>query len=217
VEFTIGALVFLTATFGVLEFSRLLWIHNALSDAARRAARYAVNHPSAEIAAVKNIAIYGNAEGTGTTLVNNLDAAEINVEYTNSSITEVFGYPDGSVSVTITNYQFQFVVPLFATTLTMPDYRTTLTAESAGMIPPDIGGSPTPTPSPTPVPTATPVPTPTPAPTPAPTPKPTPAPTPAATPTPAPTPPSCKKGQVPAIAGCVCRPPMRVNGSGKCN
>ncbi|MBA3240916.1 MAG: pilus assembly protein, partial [Acidobacteria bacterium] len=179
VEFTIGALVFLTATFGVLEFSRLLWTHNALSDAARRAARYAVNHPSAELAAVKNIAIYGNIEGTGTTLVNNLDAAEVDVEYTNSSITGVFGYPDGSVSVTITNYQFQFVVPLFSTTLSMPDYRTTLTAESAGMIPPDIGPSTTPTPTPTPTVTPTPVPTATP--TPAPTPTPTPAPT--ATPT----------------------------------
>jgi len=48
----------------------------------------------------------------------------------------------------------------------MPDYRTTLTAESAGEIPDDIGATPepTPTPGPTPVPT--------PAPTPAPTPKP---------------------------------------------
>ena len=35
VEFAIGALVFFTATFGVLEFSRLLWTHNALNDAAR--------------------------------------------------------------------------------------------------------------------------------------------------------------------------------------
>src|SRR2546423_1174121 len=43
VEFTIGALVFLTAIFGVLEFSRLLFTHNALSDSVRRAARYAVS------------------------------------------------------------------------------------------------------------------------------------------------------------------------------
>ena len=65
VEFTIGALVFLTAIFGVLDFSRLLWTHNALSDSVRRAARYAVSHASADETTVKNIAVYGNAEGTG--------------------------------------------------------------------------------------------------------------------------------------------------------
>ena len=51
VEFTIGALVFLTAIFGVLEFSRLLFTHNALSDSVRRAARYAVSHASARMQA----------------------------------------------------------------------------------------------------------------------------------------------------------------------
>ncbi len=44
VEFAIAALVFLTAVFAVIEFGRLLWVHNALTDAARRGARYAVNH-----------------------------------------------------------------------------------------------------------------------------------------------------------------------------
>ena len=72
VEFTIGALVFLTATFGVLEFSRLLWTHNALSDAARRGARYAVTHPSADESAVKNIVVYGNEAGSGNPIVQNL-------------------------------------------------------------------------------------------------------------------------------------------------
>ena len=46
VEFAIGATVFLMVMFAVLEFGRALWIHNALSDAARRAARYAVNQPA---------------------------------------------------------------------------------------------------------------------------------------------------------------------------
>ena len=46
VEFAIGATVFLTAMFAVIEFGRALWTHNALADAARRAARYAVNQPA---------------------------------------------------------------------------------------------------------------------------------------------------------------------------
>lgn len=218
VEFTVGALVFLTATFGVLELSRLLWTHNALSDAARRAARYAVNqanpadaNPEAapvNIEAVKRVAVYGNPEGTGEPVVNGLEVDDVSVDYTNSTVTGVFGYPDGSVSVSITGYEFAFVVPLLATTISMPDYATTLTAESAGMIPENItpGGSPTPTPAPTPGPTATPTPTP----------APTPTATPTATPTPAPTPPTCKRGQN-VSTGCVCKAPMRVNGSGKCN
>lgn len=226
VEFTIGALVFLTATFAVLEFSRLLWTHNALSDAARRGARYAVNNSEAGETAVKNIVVYGNPEGSGAELLYGLDTTKVDVEYKNSTVTGVFSYPDGEVTVSVTGFQFNFVVPMFGTTISMPDYRTTLTAESAGTIPPAITPTPGPTPSPTPTPppTPTPAPTPTPSatPTPAPTATPTPAPTatptpaPTATPTPAPTPRSCNKGENPASAGCVCRPPMGVNGSGKC-
>ena len=48
VEFAIGATVFLTATFGIIEFGCLLWTHKALADAARRGARYAVTHPATD-------------------------------------------------------------------------------------------------------------------------------------------------------------------------
>jgi len=166
VEFAIGAAVFLTATFGVLEFSRLLWTHNALSDAARRAARYAVNHASTDETAVKNVAVYGNPEGEGNALVTGLQPENVTVAYTNSPVTGIFGYPGGSVAVGIDNYQFRFVVPFLTRTLTLPDYTTTLPAESSGMIPPDVtptpepGGTPTPTPMPTPGTTPTPEPTP---------------------------------------------------------
>ncbi|HYY97596.1 MAG TPA: TadE family protein [Pyrinomonadaceae bacterium] len=234
VEFTIGALVFLTAIFGVLEVSRLLWTHNALSDATRRGARYAVAHESAVDYEVQNMAVYGNPEGTGEPLVFGLTDDKVNVHYEPSPVTGVFGYPGGSVTVSITDFQFDFVVPFVGTSITMPDYHTTLTAESAGQVPDDIGPSPTPTPSatptplpsatptpsttPTPGPTATPTPgpsaTPTPAPTPTPTPKPTPTPTPTPSPTPTP-PPTCKRGQN-VSTGCVCKPPFKVNGSGKC-
>ncbi len=45
VEFSIAATVFLTVMFGVIEFGRALWTHNALADAARKGARYAVVNP----------------------------------------------------------------------------------------------------------------------------------------------------------------------------
>jgi len=131
VEFAIGATVFVTALFAVLEFGRALWVHNALTDAARRGARYAVVNSNADSAAVKNVVVYGNPAGTGTPLINNLSTAKVNVNYS------TFGVGEGTVEVSITNYQFQFVVPLIGTTINMPAYRTTLIGESAGYIPAD--------------------------------------------------------------------------------
>jgi len=144
VEFAIGASVFLMAMFAVIEFGRALWVHNALADAARRAARYAVNQPASSPLAgvpttganvgpsvmdIKRVGVYGNPAGTGAAMVNNLTTDNIDVTYSN------FGVGQGSVAVTITNYQHQFVVPIIGTTITMPNYQTTLTGESAGAIP----------------------------------------------------------------------------------
>lgn len=132
VEFAIGATVFITAMFAVLEFGRALWVHNALSDAARRGARYATLNTSASSAQVKNVVIYGNPNGTGLPMLNNLSAANVDVSYNG------FGLNNGTVSVSITDYQFQFVIPIVGTSITMPSYRTTLTAECAGLLPNNI-------------------------------------------------------------------------------
>jgi len=132
VEFAIGITVFVTAMFAVLEFGRALWVHNALSDAARRGARYAVLHSSGSATEVKNVVVYGDPSGSGQPMLNNLSTANVNVVYNN------FGLNDGTVSVSITGYQFQFVVPIIGTTITMPSYTTTLGAESAGLIPANV-------------------------------------------------------------------------------
>jgi hypothetical protein len=143
VEFSIAAAVFLTALFAVIEFGRALWTHNALADAARRAARYAVNQPASappgvrttgtdvgpSITAIKNVAIYGNPAGGTQPLVNNLTPANLVVEY------QQFGLGEGTVAVTVQNYQFQFALPFVGTTITMPSYESTLTAENAGVMP----------------------------------------------------------------------------------
>src|SRR5215212_3334529 len=147
VEFSIGALVFFTATFGVLEFSRLLWTHNALADAARRGARYAVTHFESDAGKVKLVAVYGNPDGAGQPLVAGLEPDMVHVDYKDSSIPGVgFGYPDGAVTVTIPDFEFKFVLPFLGAKVTLPEYRTTLTAESSGIVPDPIT-SPTPAPS----------------------------------------------------------------------
>ena len=131
-EFAIGATVFLTAMFAVIEFGRALWTHNALADAARRGARYAVNHPASDVAAVKNVVVYGDPAGGSKTLVDNLTTANVQVQYTG------FGLGDGTVSVSITGYKFQFIIPIVGTTISMPSYTTTLTGENAGLVPPNL-------------------------------------------------------------------------------
>jgi len=132
VEFSIAATVFLVVVFGVIEFGRALWTHNALSDAARRGARYATLHSATEIDQVKNVVVYGNADGSGTPLVPNLTTENVSVDYSN------FALNAGTVSVSVTGYEFQFIVPIVGTTITMPSYTTTLTGESVGWIPDNI-------------------------------------------------------------------------------
>ena len=132
VEFAIGITVFVTAMFAVLEFGRALWVHNALADAARRGARYAVLHSAAQSDEVKNVVVYGDPAGGSQPMLDNLSAANVDVTYNG------FDMNKGTVTVKITNYQFQFVIPIVGTTITMPSYQTTLTAESAGLIPANI-------------------------------------------------------------------------------
>ena len=132
VEFAIGATVFLMVMFGVVEFGRCLWTHNALSDAARRGARYAINHPSSDQEAVKNVVVYGDPQGGTNPLINNLTTSNVKVDYSN------FGLGEGTVTVGITNYQFTFSIPLVGSTITMPGYSTTLTGENIGYVPVNI-------------------------------------------------------------------------------
>jgi Flp pilus assembly protein TadG len=129
VEFSIAVTVLLTSMFAVVEFGRALWTHNALTDAARRGARYATLHTPADVANVKNVVVYGDEAGGTQPVVPNLSAANVTVTYTD------IGVNKGTVSVGITGYQFQFVVPLIGTTITMPAYSTTLTGESVGVLP----------------------------------------------------------------------------------
>jgi Flp pilus assembly protein TadG len=130
VEFSIAATVFLLAMFAVLEFGRVLWTHNALTDAARKGARYAAVHRADEINNVKNVVVYGDPAGGSNPVVENLSTANVQVNYSD------FTLDGGTVQVTITDYQFHFVIPIIGTQIRMPNYTTTLTGESAGNLPP---------------------------------------------------------------------------------
>ena len=131
VEFSIAALVFLTAIFAVIEFGRLLWTHNALTDAARRGARYAVTHGKGAAEEAKRMAVYATTDdGANSPAVQGLKPDNVSVTHSPN-----FGVGAGTVTVKIENFDFNFVVPLLGTTIRMPDYTSTLTAESAGTTP----------------------------------------------------------------------------------
>ena len=139
VEFAIVATVFLTLLFGVVEFGRFFWTHNALRDAARRGVRYATirKNDAAGIQAVKNMVVYGDPNAnssTATPVVSGLTTSNVAVEYVNYNGVLL----SSRASVSIVNYQFQFAVPIIGGTTTMPAYRTSLPGESAGFVPCDV-------------------------------------------------------------------------------
>jgi len=130
VEYSIGASVVILAMFAVLDFGRALWTHNALTDAARQGARYAALHLPSEDASIKNLVVYGDPAGGATPIVPGLTTA--NVQITRSAD---FSVNSGTATVKITGYQFKFVLPFMPGSINMPEYSTTLTGESAGLIP----------------------------------------------------------------------------------
>lgn len=155
-EMAIVAGVFLMILISIIEFSRLLYTHNALTDAARRGARYGAIHKQSALACVRNVVVYGathidennGCAPTGPPLINGIDTANINIIYRGSD-TDNDGVADtsygtnlGTVTVSIESYQFNFLIPYFRVQVNMPHYTTTLPAESAGEEPDDIGPTP---------------------------------------------------------------------------
>jgi len=131
VEYAIGASVFLMAVFAVLEFGRVLWVHNALSDAARQGARYAVlNLSNGEDGNIKNLVVYGKTSGGTKPIVPGLTTNMVQISRSSD-----FSVNSGTATVKITGYQFQFVLPFLPHSIKMPEYSTTLTGESAGILP----------------------------------------------------------------------------------
>ena len=148
IEFTLAASALFLFLIMVIAGSVLFFTRSALVETTRRAARYASMQAATSpaggslrttngcdttgpsVTAIKNYALYGNSAGTGPKLVSDLQASNICIEYSS------FGVGSGTVSVSITGYDFAFRVPGVNRTITMPPYRTTINGESAGAFPP---------------------------------------------------------------------------------
>jgi Flp pilus assembly protein TadG len=153
-EFAVVALLFFTIIFGIIEFGRLLYTHNALTDATRRGARFAVTHKESAVADVKNEVVYGSKatyddkkKPTSPPLINGLTVDMVEVVYTGidkdgdpktTGDYTAFGSNLGTATVRIKGYQFYLSIPVIGRNITLPTYEVTLPAESAGEIPDPI-------------------------------------------------------------------------------
>ncbi len=144
-EFVFIAPFFLMILVGIVAAGNLYFTHNAMVEATRRGARYAsmtaasatagtirttiaCDTTGPQLTTIKNFAIYGNSAGTGDNLLG-LQPSNICVEYAN------FGVNTGTVTVSITGFNHNFVIPGISRVIAMPAYRTTLPGESAGALP----------------------------------------------------------------------------------
>ncbi len=138
VELAIVATTFMTALFGVIEFCRFFWTHNALRDAARRGARYAAvrKNDTAGQTAVKKMVVYGDPNANTATakpVVAGLSMANVALEYQNYGGLQL----SSRATVSITGLKFDFAVPLVGGKVSLPSYRTSSVGESAGYVPCD--------------------------------------------------------------------------------
>ena len=144
-EFAVVALLFFTIIFGIIEFGRLLYTHNALTDATRRGARFASLHDGASEEAVINEVIYGSkatydkdGKPSSAPIISGLTTDMVKVKYVGVPLdatgetTTGYGTNLGTATVKIEGYTFDLLIPIIGRQLTLPAYSTTLTAESAG-------------------------------------------------------------------------------------
>lgn len=143
-EFAVVALLFFMIIFGIIEFGRLLYTHNALTDATRRGARYASLHSKDDEEKVKNEVVYGSQasledfdKATAIPVINGLTTDMVEVSYVGIPLSETettsYGTNLGYATVKIEGYTFDLLIPVIGRQLTLPAYSTTLTAESAGL------------------------------------------------------------------------------------
>lgn len=141
VEFALIALLFFAVLFTIIEFSRALFVWNALTEATRRGARMAAVCPyqSPIPAQVAIFDVIGGALGNSP-VIPSLKPAMVSVRYLNAA-----GADESDqtlikfAQVSITNYTHTLLIPIWGSSITAPEFRTTLPTESLGAVPTNPG------------------------------------------------------------------------------
>jgi Flp pilus assembly protein TadG len=116
VEFALVSAIFFTMLLGVVEMGRLLWIWNAAVEATRLGARLAVvcdiGDPDIKLRMTQRVP--------------NLSASQIAVDYLPAACTSA---TCKEVSVALSNYTHQTIIPFVPLSLALPPFKTTLRKE----------------------------------------------------------------------------------------
>ena len=152
IEFIITAAVLLMMLVGVVGAGHLFYTHNALVEATRRGARYALfqcgqwdgaclsraNLSRDElITRIRNVTLY-NSTAPGASQISNLKPENVVVEHSTFNAAtgqNNYGVGQGTVTARIMNYDYNFVIPGISAKIRMPEYRTALSGECAGYVP----------------------------------------------------------------------------------
>ena len=151
VEFAIAGLLTLTLLFATMEFSRLLYTWNALTDATRRGARLAaVCSPAVgQQVAVKRVTRWLRPNGDDTGIgFPGLVETNVKVRYFDINGVEIAdAVPTAArqrvqfVQVAIEGYELPLFIPGFDLRIPMPAFQTTLPSESLGLVPSNAGST----------------------------------------------------------------------------
>jgi Flp pilus assembly protein TadG len=135
VEFALAAMLFLTLLFGIVEFGRALWTWNTIVQATRAGARFAIVGDPTNDTAIKNWVVFHNAAGSGEPVLNGLNTTNVQVAFKKNDGTDMSAnrYNSDMVQVGVSGYTFDFIVPLFGASITLPPFTTTLPVEGLGV------------------------------------------------------------------------------------
>ncbi|MGH8554355.1 MAG: TadE/TadG family type IV pilus assembly protein [Gammaproteobacteria bacterium] len=148
VEFALIGVLFFIVLFGIIEFGRLLFTWNTLTEMTRRGARVAaVCHPIDHAAQIRRATVFRDPASAGPSpYLLNLTPNEVQVDYLNEAGDETDPAALSTifyVRVSITDdtldpapgYQHEMLIPTFGLTPTSPPFATTIPSESLGLIP----------------------------------------------------------------------------------
>ncbi|MGQ0443775.1 MAG: TadE/TadG family type IV pilus assembly protein [Beijerinckiaceae bacterium] len=150
VEFALIGVLFFIVLFGIIEFGRLLFTWNTLTEMTRRGARVAaVCHPIDHADQIKRATVFSDpGSGGDSPYLLNLTPDEVEVDYLDEAGDEAdpAAVPLSTifyVRVSITDdaldpapgYQHEMLIPTFSLAPTSPPFATTIPSESLGIIP----------------------------------------------------------------------------------
>lgn len=95
VEFALGAMLFFTFVFGVIELARALYVYSTMVEVTRRAARFAAQvdfNADGDLNTAREHAMFADVPG-GMPFRGNLDPAMLSIDYLNGSLERVSPMP----------------------------------------------------------------------------------------------------------------------------